>query len=173
MKRITVRMITHLALIVALDIVLTRILAISTPVVRISFGFIPIAICGMLYGPLWAGLTAGISDVLGMLILNFSGFIFHPGITLNAALVGVVFGMFLYKKQGTYRYAAAAGVNSLIISLGVQTYWLAGLQGIPYWMVFTTRIPQAVVTLVLQLAVLPCLYRVVKMLDKKMMKSVA
>ena len=44
-----------ISLLIALEILLTRIFCIQTPLLRISFGFLPPALTAMLYGPLWAG----------------------------------------------------------------------------------------------------------------------
>ena len=44
-----------LAFLIALEIILTRFCSIQTPIVRIGFGFLPVAMMGILYGPIWAG----------------------------------------------------------------------------------------------------------------------
>ena len=46
-----------IAFLIALEIILTRFLSINTPIVRIGFGFLPVAMAGILFGPLWAGLA--------------------------------------------------------------------------------------------------------------------
>ena len=59
MKTSKVRTLVVAALLLAAHVVLVRFCAITTPLVRISFGFLPLAICGMLYGPVWAGAVGG------------------------------------------------------------------------------------------------------------------
>jgi len=43
---------TIVGILVAMQIVLTRILSIQTPIVRIGFSFLPLALTAKLYGPL-------------------------------------------------------------------------------------------------------------------------
>ena len=52
-----------LAFLIALEIILTRFCSIQTPIVRIGFGFLPVAMMGILYGPIWAGRFAGHADL--------------------------------------------------------------------------------------------------------------
>ncbi|MBR6840412.1 MAG: hypothetical protein IKM82_07460 [Oscillospiraceae bacterium] len=42
------------ALLITADVILTRLLALNTAVMKIGLGFAAVAICAMLYGPLWA-----------------------------------------------------------------------------------------------------------------------
>ena len=81
-KHLTI--LTCLALLVALDIILTRFLSINTQFLRISLGMIPVAIAGIAFGPVWGGLCGAVGDVLGMLI--FPSGAYFPGFTLTAAL---------------------------------------------------------------------------------------
>ena len=45
--------VTRIGLLIAVEIVLSRLLSISTPITKIGFAFIPLSIIGMLYGPIW------------------------------------------------------------------------------------------------------------------------
>ena len=80
----------------ALEIVLTQFISIETPIVRIGFGFLPIAIIGMLYGPWIAGMASAITDLIGTIL--FGGGVFFPGFTLSAFIGGMIYGLVLYKK---------------------------------------------------------------------------
>lgn len=85
-----------ISIFVALEMILKSYLSITTPYMRISFAFFPLAIIGILYGSVSAGLVAGIADLLSILIYPT---VFHPGFTLSAILTGIVFGFFLYKRE--------------------------------------------------------------------------
>lgn len=67
-----------LAFLIALEIILTRFCSIQTPIVRIGFGFLPVAMMGILYGPIWAGIGYAIGDLLGHADLPISSVL--PGI---------------------------------------------------------------------------------------------
>ena len=64
------RSISKIGLLMALEIVLTQFISIETPIVRIVFGFLPIAIIGMLYGPWIAGMASAITDIVGTILFG-------------------------------------------------------------------------------------------------------
>lgn len=140
-----------MAMLISLEIICSRFLSIQTPVVRIGFSFVPIAIAGMLLGSIKAGVVGGIADILGLFL--FSGGVFNPFITLNAILTGVVFGVFL-KKPSKIRCCIAAGVNCIGVSLFSQSFALASMYGMNYSAVLLSRIPQVVISLVVQIVTL-------------------
>ena len=57
-----------MAFLIALEIVFTRFLSIQLPIARIGFGFLPVAVTAIMFGPIKAGICYAIGDVLGMLI---------------------------------------------------------------------------------------------------------
>ncbi|MDR3121326.1 MAG: folate family ECF transporter S component [Clostridiales bacterium] len=86
-------------LFVALDIVLGRALAVDVVFLRVSFSFVPIALAGAIFGPMWNGVLCVASDVLGFLLVPSQG-AFHPGLTLSAFLSGFLYGLFLRGLRG-------------------------------------------------------------------------
>ena len=54
------------AMLVALDIVITRFIAIQTPITRIGFGFLATSMCSMLFGPFVGAGAAFMGDFLGL-----------------------------------------------------------------------------------------------------------
>ena len=113
-----------LGLMLALTIVLLRLLVIVTPIVRISLGFIPVALVATLYGPFWAAAVFGIADFLGALFILPTGPWFW-GFTVTAAISGFILGLFLYKRPKNWFFTLAP---TLIICLGLtlvlDTYFL-------------------------------------------------
>ncbi|MEG2199856.1 MAG: folate family ECF transporter S component, partial [Anaerovorax sp.] len=93
--------ITVIAFLMALEIILTRFLSLFMPFLRLGLGFLPVAITGILYGPLWAGASYAIGDILGMLIYPTGPY--FPGFTLTTFLTGVTYGLILHKKQITWK----------------------------------------------------------------------
>ena len=121
------RRIVLIALLIALEIVLTRLLSFQpVPAMRISFGFIAIASMAVLFGPIYAGIGAAAADFLGFILVPpASGAPFFPGFTLTAFLMGVVYGVFLYKRAYAFwRICAAALIITIILQLGLDTIWL-------------------------------------------------
>ena len=52
--------IVTVALLIALDVILTRFLSIQTQSLRIGFGFLPVAVAGIAYGPFWGAVTGAV-----------------------------------------------------------------------------------------------------------------
>ncbi|MCF0138251.1 MAG: folate family ECF transporter S component [Oscillospiraceae bacterium] len=154
-KNHTVRLIM-IAMLVAFDVVFSRVAAINTSTMKIGLGFVAIVLCAMLYGPVWAGVAAGLSDLVGALIFPTGAY--FPGFTLTAALSGVIFGLFLYRQRPNFlRSLLAAFLNNLLITLFANTAMISFVFGPPFWPLFTLRLAQFAVMLVLQTAVITAL----------------
>ena len=63
----------------------------------LSFTFLFMALIGIIYGPVYGFLIGVLSDTLGFFI-NSSGY-FFLGYTLQAALTGMIYGLFFYKTK--------------------------------------------------------------------------
>lgn len=94
------RPMVFIAILVAIEVVLTRFFAIETPIIRVGFGFVPIALSAIIFGPIIGGITAATADVLGMLL--FPKGVYFPGFTLSAFLTGLTYGLFLYNKPKSF-----------------------------------------------------------------------
>lgn len=153
MKRTSNRTLLRVALLIAADVVLTRFFSFTAPSVRIGLGFAPVAVCAMLYGPIWAGSAAAMSDFLGAIL--FPSGPFFPGFTLSAALTGVIFGLLLHReREGWPRLVGAVLLNTIGVGLCLNTYWLTMILKTPFLLLLPTRIPQAVLMTAVQLAVI-------------------
>lgn len=155
------RRLTAYALLIALQIILTRFLSIQTPIVRVSFFFVPIALSAILFGPLVAGMLAGVSDVMGF-FLNPVG-TFHPGFILSAILTGVVYGLFLNKKEVTwFRIGLAALVISLGINLGLNSFWLSQILGKGVWGLLISRVIKEAIMFLIQIPIIMLVWQALK-----------
>jgi 5,10-methenyltetrahydrofolate synthetase len=122
-----IKRIAVLGLLVALEIVLSRFVSISTPMLKISFAFAPVMIAAMLYGPLWAAAAGALADFIGATFFPIGAY--FPGFTLTAALTGAVFGLFLRERPTLTRSIAAAGTVCLALRMGLDTLWLYIMNG--------------------------------------------
>lgn len=128
------------SLLIALEIILTRFLSIQTPITRIGFGFIAIAITGALFGPVVGGVAGLLADLIGMAL--FPAAAYFPGFSLSAFLTGVNYGFWFHNKEITLRRVLlACGTHSLIIALGLNTLWLNIISGASFPVLYATRIP--------------------------------
>lgn len=141
------------ALFICADVLLTRLLAINTPLMKIGFGFAAVALCALLYGPLWAALTAALGDLLGSILFPVGAY--FPGFTLTAALTGLIFGLFLYKRKTGLKSAFFAAVsNCVLITLLANTAMICFISGNDFKVLLTARLIQLAVMLPVQWAVL-------------------
>lgn len=167
MNNLNLRTLCRVAILVALEIVLSRFLSINTPTLRIGFGFLPIALCGIMYGPVWAGAAAAIADIMGALFFSAGGAIYPP-LTVTAVLTGVSFGLFLHSKNTRFfpNIMLCTLINTVGLSLGLNTYWLSILSGTPYFALMVTRLIQCAALIASYLVFLPLLQKLSVKLEK-------
>ena len=156
------------AQLLALDVVLTRLLAINTPLMKIGLGFAAVALCAVLYGPWWAALVAALGDIVGALLFPTGAF--FPGFTLTAACTGLIFGLCLYRRDKSLLWPIlAAALNVVLVSFLLNTAMISYISGSPYTTLLKARAVQLTVMLPVQLAVLVFLSRsaiMKKLLDR-------
>lgn len=115
-------------ILMGLNLALKSITIAVTSFLKIGFAFLTNAVCGMLYGPVVAGLMAGAGDVVGFLFFNPTGQPFSLGFTFNAVLGGVIYGLFFYGHKITFQRAFLAKlVVSVLVNLFFGTLWNAVL----------------------------------------------
>lgn len=171
MKKLDVKSITTLGMLLAMEIVLSRFLSIQTPITRIGFGFVPLVVAGILYGPIASAILAVLADILGALLFPIGAY--YPPLTLTSLLVGLTYGFFLYKKgfdpkmpSDWARVVGCVIVRQGILSLLLQSYWLSLLQGITYKQSIITRVPQVLILSGVEIVVIPILIKVAGRLKK-------
>ena len=141
------------AQLLALDVVLTRLLAINTPLMKIGLGFAAVALCAILYGPWWAALVAALGDLVGALLFPTGAF--FPGFTLTAACTGFIFGLCLYRRGKSLLWPILAAVlNVVLVSFLLNTAMISYISGTPYATLLKARAVQLAVMLPVQIAVL-------------------
>lgn len=135
--------IAYMALLIALQVILGRFAGIMTPIVSISFSFVPLAINAIVFGPVCATVSSAIADILGALLFPQGLGIYFPGYTVSAALNGLVYGLILYRKpKQLWRIILVCIVQGVFISLGLSTYWVHMMTGEGYLAVLPARILQ-------------------------------
>lgn len=152
MQKTNVQKLAYAALLIAAQIVLSRFLSVQTQVFKIGFGFVPIVLAAMLFGPLWAAAVAAISDVLGAVLFPVGAY--FPGFTLTAVLVALVYGFFLYREQSLVRIVAAVLVISIPLHLFLNTFWISMLYSKAYWALLLSRMLQVAVMVPVQIVLI-------------------
>ena len=166
MKNLSIRTLCRVSVLIALEIVLERFLSIQTPLFRIGLGFVPLALCGIMYGPYWAAAAGGIADILGALI---AGLGFYPPITVTAILTGLCFGLLLHRKKVSFfpNVVLCTLINTVGLSLFLQSFWLSLINpnNLTYLAVVSSRLVQCGTLIVLYLILIPLLQKLAFMLS--------
>ena len=125
-----VRRLVMLSLLVAAEIVFNRFLSVNTAGVKIGFSFVPIVIAAYLFGPVYAGAAYAVADLMGAILFPIGPY--HPGFTVCAFLMGVCYGLFLYKKREISLFKNILPpvlINSIFFGLLINTVWVSMLYG--------------------------------------------
>lgn len=166
----TAKKIAILGMLLAAQIVAGRFISISLPVANIGFSFLPTAMIGILYGPVWCGLSAAAADIIVAMLGPYGYF---PPMTLSALLTGIVYGLFLYKKPAcTTRIIACVLTESVLFSILLQTYWLTLLTGKAYLILLPARLIQNAITIPVSIICIRMVaYRIIRLLPQNIYAS--
>ena len=154
----------------ALLIVLTRLLSVMLPEVRIGFGRVPITLSGLLFGPFLGGISGAAADLVGMLIFPTGAY--HPGFTISSMLDGLIPGLFLiyFKRNpvmGKYYTAKRIFLVQLITislnSIVLNTLWLTQYLGRGYMILLPARFINAIINLPIQTFIV---YTIIRYLNR-------
>ncbi len=179
-KNQTVRLITFTALLTSLGVVLDR-LSMLAPALKVGFGFVPVVVAAVLYGPVVAAIVYGLSDLIAALVFPIGPY--FPGFTVCAALMGAVYGIFLHKRNESSAFPLEVGIKwsritflgnilpptviNSMIGLFINTIWVSVLyDSKTYWGFFLTRIFQYALLIPLNLALIPILIRLCEKLSR-------
>ncbi len=122
----SIHMLVIAALLTALRIAVKSLRIQLGPDLYVTFGFVINALGSMIYGPVVAGVTSAISDILGALLFP-SGAYFFP-FTLVEMAGGVIFAMFFYRAKITTsrvvwgRFAVTAICNLILNPITLYYY---------------------------------------------------
>ncbi|MBO4897210.1 MAG: folate family ECF transporter S component [Clostridia bacterium] len=156
MKITSTRGIVFIGLFVGLAIILTRFVQIPFTFIpgfndRISLGFLPVALSGTLFGPAGGALVGGLEDLIRALIFPQGDI--NLLFTLNAALRGVIYGLFLRKMNIKNIIIASLIIfalnNTLIISAIIHLCY-----GAPFIAAITGKVGVSAINCVVQIIVL-------------------
>lgn len=156
-KKITVSVLVKAAFLTAISIVLTRSLPLITKTLRIGLGEVPLMLSGFLFGPVVGGMAGFVADMVGI-IINPQGPP-HIGFTISSMLWGIIPGLFvsnyekLKKEANPYtglNITLVVSLCILIISIGLNTFWLSRLYGRAFIVLLPERLLMALVNIPIQ-----------------------
>ena len=144
--RLTTEVIVITGFMTALSIVLSKLVSINISFLRIGFGFLPIAVLAIMYGPVIAAIGYGLADLIGAWLLPTGAF--FPGFTVSAVLTGLIFGWVLYRREVTFvRALAASALVCLAVNLLLNTWWLTFIIGKGFTVLLASRAVKEIVAI--------------------------
>lgn len=161
MPKLSIKQLTLLALLLSVNIFLQGpFLKLDfAGVTQFGFSFIPSALTGVIFGPIYGFVIGGVADLVSFFVFP-SGYPFFPGYTLSAALGPLLYGLFLYKKPLTLpRIFTVVLFITVFINIGLGTLWVSMLQGKAFLALLPVRITKNVVSLIINTVVLTALFK--------------
>lgn len=157
---ISIKAITLSAMFVAIGVVLSFFRIPLSTFTEITLTGLPLAAGACMLGP-WIGFIIGaLIDIVGYILAPKGAF--FPGFTISSGLMGVIYGLLLYrnwwdKREGknsilrnkskglAIRIVIAHFVKTLAISLCLNCFWLSVFYGMPFKAVFATSLPKELI----------------------------
>lgn len=151
------RTLVILAMLTALEIVLSRFLSFSTQQFKVGFAFLPMVIAAYLFAPWGGAVVAGVGDLVGALAFPIGAY--FPGFTLIAALNGLVFGLLLRKRQDFVTIICAVIITQFIGGAVLNSICISILYNMPYMPLLALRVVQAAIMSVIETIILGLLFK--------------
>ena len=123
------RTITTAGILLAIQMVLSSYGTIEvTDSLKISLAHLALAPTAVFFGPVVAGMQGALSDILGFLLKPTGPY--FPGFTITAMMLGIIYGISLYKTKHTLpRIVITRVVVMLFVNLFLNTVFLTMLYG--------------------------------------------
>lgn len=139
------------AVLLALLVVLSRFLSVKTPLMKISFAFVPTMLCATWLGWKWTVLLNLLGDLIGATLFPTGPYFI--GYTISTMIAGFIYGLFLYQKsedsltqkQLILRAVLATILVAVIVNMGLNTLWTSITAGKAFWPLLGTRVAKQLV----------------------------
>lgn len=133
-----------------------------TPNAKVGFAFLPIAIASMLFGPVCGMIVGGLGDIISFLLVPMGGYFF--GWTLNGILVGLLYGIFLYKADGKIllRLIICEVLINFAVEVPLGSLWLMIQYQKAFWVMAGTRAIKCLIAVPIETALVYFFTKVLK-----------
>ncbi len=156
------------AILLAMLIILSRFLSIKTPILKISFSFIPTMLCAIWLGAKWTILLNVLGDIIGATLFPTGPYFI--GYTISTAIAGLIYGLLLYKKeentftekQFIIRVIISVILVAIIVNMGLNTLWTSITTGKAFKVLFLTRIVKQLIMIPIHVIVILFIERMLR-----------
>ena len=141
------------AVLCVIAIVANRFLSFNVWNLSLGVSFLPILVCALILGPVYGGICGALADFLGAILFPFGPF--FPGFTLTAFISGFLFGLIKIKDSNKAFFFFCLSVfltEEILCTVVLNSLWISWLFDSPFAPLLLTRIPKAVVMLILEIS---------------------
>lgn len=161
------------ALLLALDIVLSRFLGVRVVNIAFSFGFVPLILSAIWLGPKYSILVGGLTDLIGALL--FPAGTYFVGYTISALIDGAIYGFFLYKKPGQEwskkEFIIRLVISTLIVSVACNLFlsslWSYIAYGKAYLVALAGKLPLEAIRFPVKIITILAVTKILEPITKK------
>ena len=161
------------AMLLSILIVLSRFFSIKSSFLVISFSFIPMMLAAIYLGPKYAAIIAALGDLVGAILFPFGAY--FPGFTISSAMIGFVYGIFLYKKpeenRKDFKFIIQLIISSILVLGGIkmllESVFLNVLYGKAYLAIIASRLVTELVMIPVQVITIFILEKALRPFTKK------
>ena len=146
-------------ILIALNVIMERFMSYNVWNMSIGFSFITVGFAASILGIPYAIAVAAFGDLIGALLFPFGAY--FVGFTITNALVGLVYGIFIYKSTNIFKITTSVLINKICFTLILNSIWIAILYrgGIKdLWIVMIPRIITTIPMFVIEIIILSLLF---------------
>lgn len=156
------------AILLAMLVILSRFLSIKTPIIKISFAFVPTMLCAIWLGPKWTILLNVLGDIIGATLFPTGPFFI--GYTISTAVSAAIYSFILYKKEpNSYsdkhlilRLIISTTLVAIVVNMGLNTLWTSITTGKAFWALLATRIVKQLIMIPIHVVVIFFLEKILR-----------
>ena len=165
------------ALLLALLIVLSRFLSVKTPIIKISFGFVPTMLCAIWLGPKYSVTINVLADIIGATLFPTGPYFI--GYTISTAVAGLIYGLILHKKtsdaynnkQFIIRLVISTTLVAVISNMLLNTLWVSITGGKAFMVLLWIRIPKQLLMIPIHVIIIFAIENVLRKPFDKYLRS--
>lgn len=157
-------------LLTALQVILGALTIQIESSIQITFDYLPLCVLSMLCGPVPAMLSGALSDLVAFLIRPTGAF--NPGFTLSAAMSGLIYSLFFYRRSydRPWKLILASALARLAViavcNVFLNSLWLILMYGQGAWAWIPGRIIKNVIEYPISLILLTSLQGAINRIRK-------
>lgn len=156
------------AILLTMQIILSRFLSVKTPIIKISFAFVPTMLCAIWLGAKWTVCLNVLGDVIGATLFPTGPY--FVGYTISTAIAGLIYGLGLYKKEpNSYsekifilRVIISVVLVAIIVNMGLNTLWVSITTGKAFQVLFVTRVVKQLIMIPIHIVVIIFIERILR-----------